>query len=311
MTRLSPHGVAGALAGALLVAACSSSGANGTGGAGGTGGGTDAGMEPDGSMPGPKCNGHEELCDRTFDEVAYAMTHNAMSNAAANWVLPNQNFGITRQLNDGIRGMMLDTYDEEGELLLCHDICAAGSQPLVQGLEEITAFLEGNPDEVLSIIFENDISNAQTASAFQESGLIDFVYPHEIGEPWPTLAELIEADTRLVVFQEKLPQEDAFPWLMNIWEHAWETPFSASAPEDFSCDPNRGDPDNPLFLLNHFLTAQIGGRPALAEMVNYNPSFIDRANQCEEESGDFANFVAVDFYDIGDLLEVVDELNGF
>ncbi len=305
MTSLSTRAGAIALLGALLSASCSSSGS------GGTDPGTDGGMEPDASQPDPECNGHAELCERGFDQVAYPMTHNAMSNDEAGWILPNQNFGITRQLNDGIRGLMLDTYDEEGELLLCHTTCLAGSQPLVEGLQEITAFLEANRSEVASIIFENYIAHAQTASAFENSGLIDFVYAHEVGEPWPTLGELIEANTRLVVFQEKMPQEAEFPWLMNIWDHAWETPFAFSAPEGFVCTPNRGDTANPLFLLNHFLTATLGGKPELAEMVNYNPLFVDRARQCEEEGNTLPNFVAVDFYDIGDLFAVVDALNGF
>ncbi len=273
--------------------------------------GPDGGGQPDGGEPNPKCNGHEELCLRQFDDVAFPMTHNAMSNAEAGWILPNQNFGITRQLNDGIRGLMLDTYDEDGELLLCHSVCLAGSQPLVEGLAEIRNFLEANPEEIVSIIFENYITHAQTADAFEASGLIDFVHAHEIGEPWPTLGTLIDAGTRLVVFQEKLPEDDAFPWLMNIWDHAWETPFSFSTPEDFVCTPNRGNPANSLFLLNHFLTATLGGRPEFADMVNHNPLFIDRAFQCDEEGGALPNFVAVDFYDIGDLFEVVDALNGF
>jgi len=166
------------------------------------------------------CNGHEELCARRFDEVAFPMTHNAMSNAEAGWSIPNQRFGIMRQLDDGIRGLMLDTYDENGELLLCHVLCGLGKQPLVDGLGETKAFLDANPGEVVSIIFENYITHAQTAGAFDESGLIDFVYAHEVDAPWPTLGELIDADTRLVVFQENLPQEAEFPWLMRIWEHA-------------------------------------------------------------------------------------------
>lgn len=274
-------------------------------------GGVDAGLDPDGGEPEPalKCNGHEELCDRGFDQVTLAMTHNAMSNAEAGWLLPNQNFGITRQLQDGIRGMMLDTYEEDGQLWLCHAYCALGRQPLVDGLSEIAAFLSANPDEVVSIIFENYITNAQTAEAFAQSGLIDFVYTHE-AEPWPTLRALIEDGTRLIAFQEKLPPDPEVPWLMNIWDHAGETPFSFSAPEDFVCDPNRGDPANPLFLLNHFLTGPYGGSVEMAEMVNYNPLFIDRARQCEREWNALPNFVAVDFYDIGDIFDVVDALNG-
>lgn len=269
--------------------------------------GTESGDTPSITM----CNGHEELCERDYDEVAYPMAHNAMSNAEAGWIVPNQNFGITQQLEDGIRAFELDTYDEDGELLLCHSVCLAGSQPLVDGLDEIAVFLEANPGEVVSIIFENYITHAQTAAAFDESELTNFTYAHEVGKHWPTLGELVEADTRLVVFQEKLPQENEFPWLMNIWDHAWETPFSFSTPEDFICDANRGDPANPLFILKHFLTATLGGSPDFAEMVNYNPLFIDRARQCEEEGNALPNFVAVDFYDIGDLFDVVDALNGF
>jgi len=273
--------------------------------------GMDSGMEPDGAQPAPKCNGHEELCSRRFDQVAFPMTHNSMANAGAGWIFANQNVGISQQLNDGARGLMLDTYDEGGELLLCHVLCQAGSQPLVEGLEEITAFLENNREEVVSIIFENYITNEQTAGAFEQSGLLDFVYAQVLGEPWPTLAELVETNSRLVVFQEKLPQESEFPWLMNIWDHAGETPFSFATPQDFVCTPNRGDPANPLFLLNHFLTGPLGGSPDFAEMVNYNPLFVDRARQCEEEREALPNFVAVDFYDIGDLFDVVDALNGF
>jgi hypothetical protein len=290
---------------ALLCASCSD------GAASETDGGMDAGPGPDGGELALKCNGHEELCDRRFDQVTLAMTHNAMSKVEAGWFLPNQNFGITRQLQDGVRGMMLDTYDEEGELLLCHAYCSFGSQPLVEGLQEIEAFLSSNPHEVVSIIFENYITNAQTAEAFAQSGLIDFVYAHGVDEPWPTLRALIEADTRLIAFQEKLPQDPQVPWLMNIWDHAGETPFSFSSPEDLVCDPNRGDPANPLFLLNHFLTGPYGGSAELAEMVNYNPLFIDRARECQLEWDALPNFVAVDFYDIGDLFEVVDALNGF
>lgn len=46
-------------------------------------------------------------------------------------------------------------------------------------------------------------------------------------------------------------------------------------------------------------------------MVNHNPFLLDRVEQCQDESGDFANFITVDFYEIGDVLSVTDTLNGF
>ena len=54
------------------------------------------------------CNGHPELCERPLNAITLATTHNASSESAG-WIAPNQGFGITQQLEDGIRGMMLDT----------------------------------------------------------------------------------------------------------------------------------------------------------------------------------------------------------
>ena len=56
------------------------------------------------------CNGDHALCSRRFDQVRYATTHNAMSNAANGWLGPNQNLDVPAQLAAGVRGLMLDTY---------------------------------------------------------------------------------------------------------------------------------------------------------------------------------------------------------
>ena len=84
---------------------------------------------------------------------------------------------------------------------------------------------------------------------------------------------------------------------------------SFAQPSDMSCAINRGNFANSLFILNHFLT-QVFGSAALAEQVNHDPFFVDRADQCQAESGRLPNFVTVDWYDIGDLFAVVDHLNG-
>jgi hypothetical protein len=56
------------------------------------------------------CNGHEELCDRPFDEVALAATHNSMSAPLPNWFSTQQDHAIPQQLRDGIRGLLIDTH---------------------------------------------------------------------------------------------------------------------------------------------------------------------------------------------------------
>ncbi|HEY8515592.1 MAG TPA: hypothetical protein VIS07_08765 [Candidatus Binatia bacterium] len=253
------------------------------------------------------CNGAPELCDRRFDQVAYVTTHNANSNVEDGFVGPNQRYGVARQLADGVRGLMLDTYYDAGEVVLCHALCQLGKKPLVDTLIDIRKFLERHPYEIVSIIFESYVSAADTEAAFAAAGLLPYVHAQPVGVPWPTLREMIAADRRLVVFTDN--QGGAYPWYHRVWTYAFETHYSFANPAALSCDPNRGSPSNSLFILNHFLT-QVFGSPALAEQINHNPLFIDRALECQAANGALPNFVTVDFYDIGDVMKVVAQLNG-
>ena len=57
------------------------------------------------------CNLHPELCDRRLNEVAFATTHNSMSGAdITDWMFPNQDKGIGGQLEDGVRGFLIDIH---------------------------------------------------------------------------------------------------------------------------------------------------------------------------------------------------------
>src|SRR5262245_15022023 len=77
------------------------------------------------------CNGAAALCDRRYDEITFATTHNGMSASAEGWTHPDQRYGIARQLADGIRALMLDVHTFEGAPTLCHgSACATGHRPL-------------------------------------------------------------------------------------------------------------------------------------------------------------------------------------
>ena len=68
--------------------------------------------------------------------------------------------------------------------------------------------------------------------------------------------------------------------------------------------------DAPLFLVNHWIDSKTGTiRNATA--VNARDVLLPRLRQCRAERGRLPNYVAVDYYDRGDLMSVVDELNGF
>ena len=56
------------------------------------------------------CNGRIELCDRPLDRVALPATHNSMSAPLHGWYSSVHERPIADQLNDGIRGLLIDTH---------------------------------------------------------------------------------------------------------------------------------------------------------------------------------------------------------
>jgi hypothetical protein len=56
------------------------------------------------------CNGRMELCERPFDQVVLPATHNSMSVPLPGWYSSEQERPIADQLEDGIRGLLLDTH---------------------------------------------------------------------------------------------------------------------------------------------------------------------------------------------------------
>ncbi|MBL8684038.1 MAG: hypothetical protein JNK05_33000 [Myxococcales bacterium] len=268
---------------------------------------SDAGVA-DGGDAGLACNGSPELCERRFDQVAYATTHNAFAVEDERFGAPNQRRSMRQQLADGVRGLMLDVYLDRGRAQLCHGPCSLGRRPLVDGLCDITQFLDDQPGEVVTIIFESYTTAAEVERAFVESGLIERVHEQRAGDPWPTLRAMIERDRRVVVLTDR--EGGARPWYLPVWSHAWETPFSARTPTDLeTCRMNRGSRANPLFIFNHFLTNPLAS-PELATMVNNDPFLIDRARRCQRETSALPNFVTVDYYDIGSVLSTTRALNG-
>lgn len=254
-----------------------------------------------------ECNGHAELCDKRFDQVVFPATHNSMSSFEDGWGAPNQNFNMKRQLDDGIRAMLIDTHDWQEGTYLCHSICELGNTPLSDGLGTIATFLAEHPHEVIALLIQDGISAEETAAAFEASGLIEYVHVHEAGAPWPTLREMIEKGERLLVTAEVGGTPPA--WYHHLWDLAWDTPYSFETKDAFSCDLNRGQKGNDLFLLNHWIEAPL---PTVerGEIANAYDVLGPRAKQCQEEGGQIPNFVAVNFYDLGSLFRVVDELNG-
>ena len=255
------------------------------------------------------CNGSTALCDRSYDQVVFPGTHNSVAATESGFASlnANQTHPITTQLEDGIRVLLLDvTYDGD-ETALCHGPCSLGSRPHIEVLLELRGFMDANPDAVLTIIYQDSVEPADVEADFVEAGLVDFTYTHQ-GGAWPTLGEMVTSGERLVVTAENEGPPPA--WYQHVWDLTFDTPFTFTDPSEFSCALNRGQAENPLFLINHWLNtdANLPDRAA-APLANSADVLTQRVEDCREATGRLPTFLAVDFYEEGDLFEVVQALN--
>lgn len=193
---------------------------------------------------------------------------------------------------------------------LCHAMCELGSTSWLQSLRDVRAWLDDHPREVVTLFVQDEVTPVDTAHVLEDAGLQPYLYTPSGDGSWPTLGQMIDAGTRLVVLMENRGGGDRFPWLIPGFDVVQDTPYLFESPADFTCDPNRGDPDASLFLVNHWID-DWRNVPRNSATVNARDVLLPRLRECEDERGLLPNFVAVDYYDRGDLLAVVDELNGF
>lgn len=266
----------------------------------------------------PSCNGSPLLCDRPLDQVAFAASHNAMSAADEGWGFANQPHGMIRQLDDGIRALLIDLhpYDLDdgkmplGETALCHGFCALGSLRWSEAAGQIAGWMAKNPREVLVFIVEDHVPVAAIASGLEQAGLIKRVYAHPPGAAWPSLGQLIDQGKTLVIMTESSPQPGAPPWQHGYHDILFDNPYAAEKVQDFSCEVLRGKPGHALALVNHFLTKGLEKHDALAQLANTEEVLWGQVDNCRKQWKCQINFVAVDWYTTGPLFSVVRRLNG-
>ena len=199
------------------------------------------------------------------------------------------------------------TIDAGGErqLYLCHRLCETGATPFAAELERLRGWLRANPGETLIIIIEDNVEPQDVSAAFENAKLLPYLHTQTPGASWPTLRQMIDSGRRLVVMAEKNTGD--IPWYHNAYAFTQETPFSFETVDQFNCDPNRGDPDNPLFMINHWITPASANA---ADTANTVQTLNRRIAECQAKRNRSPNIIAVDFYARGDALSVVAELNG-
>lgn len=209
--------------------------------------------------------------------------------------------------------------------------------PYLDTLTTVRRWLDVNPYEVVTLLIVNsDYRNVTDyAPDFEASGILDYIYlppkrPMRLGD-WPTLGEMILANTRVVVFMDYMADYQQVPYILDEFAQMWETPFSPTDPA-FPCTQqrppglSRSDARNEyLYLANHNLNVQLSLTgssiliPNFADLnlVNANnnsdPSLLTMANTCVNDWNRPPNFLLVDFYDqsndLGAVFQVAAAMN--
>lgn len=194
------------------------------------------------------------------------------------------------------------------EVWLCHTLCELGATRMVDFLGTIRRFLELNPHQVIVLFDEDYVSERDLQSAFRSSGLLPYLASLQRGRPLPTLAELIRSRHNVVVFAQE-PTSGKYAWDPYAFNWIQDTPLGAVRPGQFSCKLYRGRPGNPLLMMNDW--ADVFPPRVTPNVPLVKRAFIlARARQCIRQRGRIPNLILTDYYDRGDVVGAVAELNG-
>ena len=150
------------------------------------------------------CNGSPSLCDRRYSNVTFVGAHD--SPFVGLGLSDNQYLSVKAQMDMGVRFLQGQTHNKNNAIQMCHTSCDlrdAGS--LATFLAPVRAFLDANPNEVVSLLLTNgdNIPISKFGDVFKTAGLDTYAFAPgstlDMGS-WPTLGELIDRGRRLVVF---------------------------------------------------------------------------------------------------------------
>ncbi|KAM0905365.1 hypothetical protein ACQ4PT_017426 [Festuca glaucescens] len=248
-----------------------------------------------------------------FNNYSWLTTHNsfaitgAVSLTGANIISPaNQEDTVTAQLKNGVRGLMLDTYDFNNDVWLCHSFGGncynfTAYQPAINVFKEIQTFLAANPSEVITVFLEDYTVAGSLPKVFNASGLMKYWFPvanmPKSGGNWPLLKDMISQNERLIVFTSKKAKE-ASEGIPFEWSYVVESQYGNEGMVEGTC-PNRAESpamnskSQSLVLMNFFTTD-----PSQTGVCGNNSApLVSMLKSCHDLSGNrWPNYIAVDFY---------------
>jgi len=282
------------------------------------------GFDPYDSLDTLICQGRSEYCLRAYDNFTFPETHNSFSTAEDGvWMAINHMSALQAQWDGGIRAFMLDTHHlskEEttpSDVRFCHGDpdstlfhpCLYSEVDAYLWLSRLHSLMNNSTGDVVSILLENYIPVEHLDILFNQSGLLDLVYIHQLGDIWPSLGEMILSGKRLVVYWD-WNFDNNYLWLHHAWSHSWDTPYGEDTQDEMSCILGRGDQNQQVWHLNNWLSSIYGfADPIRSKEVNDYDTLLQRALGCWEETENRPTFIAVDFWEDGELTNVTSTLN--
>ncbi|KAF8488538.1 PLC-like phosphodiesterase [Gautieria morchelliformis] len=273
------------------------------------------------------CNGHAELCSRSYGNVSFVGAHD--SYAVGTDVASNQDYNVTQQLNDGVRLLQVQALQQSDGIHLCHTSCLLKDGGLaVNYLKTVKTWVDANPNDVVTILIVNinNLPPTQWQSVYQ-SAQLDTVSFSPSKSPltaseWPTLGSMIDSGKRVVTFLDNQADFATVPYIIDEFTNVWETPFDVTE-ASFPCSVNRtqGDSTTQLNLINHYLDQVFGGIVApspnknqlnVTNGVSGPGSLGQEVTTCVNAHGRPPNFLLVDFYEFGggSVFQVAANING-
>nr|BAK04257.1 predicted protein [Hordeum vulgare subsp. vulgare] len=248
-----------------------------------------------------------------FNKYSWLTTHNSFAMAGTTSPSgapivspPNQEDTVTNQLKNGVRGLMLDTYDYKNDLWLCHSFSGkcfevTAYQPASKVLKEVEGFLNANPDEVVTVFVEEYSAPGSLGKALSAAGLTKYLFPPasmpKDGADWPALKDMIARNHRLLVFTSKQGRQGSDGAAFE-WDYIVETQYGSDGLAVGAC-PKRAESKpmdskgQSLVLLNFFTT-----NPSQSwACVNNSAPLVSKLRACYDASAKrWPNYIAVDFY---------------
>ncbi|XP_075105844.1 PI-PLC X domain-containing protein At5g67130 [Nicotiana tabacum] len=266
-----------------------------------------------------------------FNKYSWLVTHNAFSIVNAPLLTGpqritfyNQEDTVTNQLRNGVRGLMLDMYDFENDIWLCHSFRGqcynfTAFEPAINTLKEVEAFLSANPTEIVTIIIEDYVHTPKGLTrVFTDAGLDKYRFPvskmPKKGDDWPTVNDMVKKNHRLLVFTSDSSKEAA-EGIAYQWRYMVENEPGDPGVVPGACSSRKeSKPLNSrsasLFLMNYFPTVAVQN----GACKEHSTQLVDTVGACFKAAGNLMpNYVAVNFYmrsDGGGVFDVLDRMNG-